>query len=117
MKKRNELVPPAPDVEADFSRGVRGKYARRDPATAKSRITIYLDDDVLEHFKAQARVPGAAPYQTLINATLRAAVTRASGQQSPVLVDPRALLADEHFIAALADVVRRRTQEAGSDIL
>ncbi len=37
---------------------------------SKNRITIYLDADIVEHFKAQAENSNAG-YQTLINQTLR----------------------------------------------
>ena len=37
---------------------------------SKSRITIYLDTDVVEHFKSQAEISKTG-YQTLINQTLR----------------------------------------------
>ncbi len=59
--------------------GVRGGFLARHNVTpeqvrnapVKVRITIMLDHDVLEHFKARAAQPGTAPYQTLINQTLR----------------------------------------------
>jgi len=37
---------------------------------SKSRITIYLDADIVEHFKNEAEVSKTG-YQTLINQTLR----------------------------------------------
>ena len=37
---------------------------------AKNRITIYLDADIVEHFKTQAETSKTG-YQTLINQTLR----------------------------------------------
>lgn len=37
---------------------------------AKNRITIYLDADIVEHFKTQAEISKIG-YQTLINQTLR----------------------------------------------
>ena len=40
---------------------------------AKNRITIYLDADIIEHFKAQAEISKTG-YQTLINQTLRETV-------------------------------------------
>ena len=43
---------------------------------SKSRITIYLDADIVEHFKAQAENSNAG-YQTLINQTLREKITGA----------------------------------------
>lgn len=52
----------------DFSKAKRG------PAVAapkgKSRITIRLDDEVLNWFKAQVDAAGGGNYQTLINAAL-----------------------------------------------
>ena len=58
--------------EYDFTRAEVGKYAQRRPAQKKTRITICLDDDVLEYFKERARQTRAAPYQTQINNELRA---------------------------------------------
>lgn len=52
----------------DFSKGKRGVVL---PQTGKTRITIYLDDSVIERFKAQADATGRG-YQTLINDALRA---------------------------------------------
>lgn len=37
----------------------------------KTRVTIRLDDDVLEWFREQADTAGGANYQTLINTALR----------------------------------------------
>lgn len=53
--------------EYDFSKGKRGAVI---PSSGKTRITIMLDDDVIEHFRAQAEAEGVG-YQTLINALLR----------------------------------------------
>jgi uncharacterized protein (DUF4415 family) len=54
--------------EYDFSRGKRGSVL---PATGKTRITAYLDDAVIERFKALSQKTGKG-YQTLINEALRA---------------------------------------------
>ncbi len=59
-------------AEYDFSKGTRGPILR--PAPGKTRITIRLDDDVLEWFRDQVRAAGGGSYQTLINAALRAHV-------------------------------------------
>ena len=40
------------------------------PVKRKTRITIYLDDEVLEEFRSQSEQSGKG-YQTLINAALR----------------------------------------------
>ena len=52
----------------DFSQGKRGAVS---PQTGKRRITIYLDDAVVERFKEQSEKSGKG-YQTLINEALRA---------------------------------------------
>jgi len=54
--------------EYDFSKGKRGAVI---PATGKTRITIYLDDEVLQRFKSQSEKTGKG-YQTLINEALKA---------------------------------------------
>jgi uncharacterized protein (DUF4415 family) len=56
--------------EYDFSRGKRGAVI---PSPGKTRITIMLDDDVIEAFRSQAEAAGRG-YQTLINETLRASL-------------------------------------------
>jgi uncharacterized protein (DUF4415 family) len=55
--------------EYDFSRGRRG--AVLPPPTGKTRITIRIDDEVLEWFRAQVHAAGGGSYQTLINEALR----------------------------------------------
>ena len=54
--------------EYDFSKGKRGAVIS---SRGKTRITIYLDDDVLGRFKLAAGRSGKG-YQTLINDALRA---------------------------------------------
>jgi uncharacterized protein (DUF4415 family) len=57
------------EVEYDFSQGKRGAI---DPVGAgKTRITIRLDDDVLDWFREQVHQAGGGNYQTLINEALR----------------------------------------------
>ncbi|HEY7318448.1 MAG TPA: BrnA antitoxin family protein [Candidatus Binatia bacterium] len=52
--------------EYNFSKGKRGAVIL---PVGKTRITIYLDDGVLERFKAQSQKTGKG-YQTLINDAL-----------------------------------------------
>ena len=49
------------------------------PPKRKTRITIYLDDEVLDEFRSRAERTGTG-YQTLINAALR---TRLAVQEAP----------------------------------
>ena len=53
--------------EYDFKKGKRGPVV---PQKGKTRITIYIDDDVLEEFREQADSAGYG-YQTMINEVLR----------------------------------------------
>jgi uncharacterized protein (DUF4415 family) len=62
--------------EYDFSKGRRGAVV---PSSGKTRITIMLDDDVLDHFRSRAEAEGVG-YQTMINAALREAVFRTKGK-------------------------------------
>lgn len=69
----------------DFSKAQRGAVL---PSPGKTRITIMLDDDVIEHFRAQAEAQGTG-YQTLINALLRKALagpTKARPEGKPLTV-------------------------------
>jgi uncharacterized protein (DUF4415 family) len=57
----------------DFSHGKRGRIApkEREPR-GKTRITIRLDEDLVDHFLKEADASGGATgYQTLINEALR----------------------------------------------
>ena len=56
----------------DFSRGKRGAVVR--VPKGKSRITIRIDDDVLDWFREQAHLAEGGNYQTFINDALRAFV-------------------------------------------
>ena len=61
--------------EYDFSKAKRGPAVP--VPTGKTRITIRLDDVVVEWFKAQVEATGGGNYQTLINAALREHMRRA----------------------------------------
>jgi hypothetical protein len=56
--------------EYDFTGGKRGAFLK---TPGKSRITIYLDNDILEEFRERGDAAGRG-YQTLINDALRAAL-------------------------------------------
>ena len=46
------------------------------PREAKIKMTIFIDFNVLQHFKKRAETSNAAPYQTQINQELRAIMER-----------------------------------------
>ena len=64
--------------EYEFSKAKRRTVIA---SPGKTRITIMLDDDVIEHFRAQAEAEGVG-YQTLINALLRKAAV-GTGKAKP----------------------------------
>lgn len=55
--------------EYDFSAGKRG--AIFPPTSGKTRITIRIDDNILDWFRDAAGAAGGGSYQTMINAALR----------------------------------------------
>jgi len=81
--------------EYNFSKGKRGAVA---PAPkGKTRITIRIDDDILEWFRSEVDSASGGNYQTLINNALREHITR---QQEPIEVILRRVVREELHSAA-----------------
>lgn len=53
----------------DFGHGKRGAIDPMSPG--KTRITIRIDDDILEWFRTEVNAAGGGNYQSLINRALR----------------------------------------------
>lgn len=64
--------------EYDFSKAKRGAVI---PSPGKTRITIMLDDDLIEFFRSKAEAQGSG-YQTMINSSLREVVSAAKAKGS-----------------------------------
>jgi uncharacterized protein (DUF4415 family) len=62
--------------EYDFSQAKRG--AIEPMPGGKTRITIRLDDDIIDWFRQQAEQAGGGNYQTAINQALREHIERQS---------------------------------------
>ena len=76
--------------EYNFSKGKRGAVV---PATkGKTRITIRIDDDILEWFRSEVDAAGGGSYQTLINDALREHIT---SQQERIEVILRRVVREE----------------------
>jgi hypothetical protein len=58
--------------EYDFARGRRGAVLGAPPG--KTRITIRIDDDVLQWFRAQVHKEGGGSYETAMSEALRRAM-------------------------------------------
>ena len=76
--------------EYNFSKGKRGAVVP--VPKGKTRITIRIDDDILEWFRSQVDTAGGGNYQTLINNALREYITR---QQEPIEVILRRVVREE----------------------
>ena len=63
-------------MSEDFSKAKQGPIVKPDPT--KVRITIRLDANIIEHFKKIVHKEGGGNYQTLINDTLRRAISTPS---------------------------------------
>jgi uncharacterized protein (DUF4415 family) len=55
--------------EYDFSKGKRGAVVQPEPG--KTRITIRLDNEILDWFRAKTDKQGGGNYQTMINQVLK----------------------------------------------
>lgn len=71
----------------DFSKAKRGAVLRTPPG--KTRITIRIDDDVLEWFRKQVHAAGGGNYQTMMNKALRDCMER---QEEPLEATLRRVL-------------------------
>ena len=76
--------------EYDFSKGKRGAVVP--VPKGKTRITIRIDDDILEWFRSQVEEAGGGNYQTLINDALRDYIMN---QQEPIEVILRRVVREE----------------------
>ncbi len=76
--------------EYDFSGARRGPVVP--VAKGKTRITIRLDDAVLEWFRARVETAGGGNYQTLINDTLRQII---GAEREPLETVVRRVVRDE----------------------
>jgi hypothetical protein len=78
--------------EYDFSKGKRGAII---PAKGKTRITMYLDDEVLDEFRERAETAGVG-YQTLINEALKKHIQSPTEEGKPLTSeDVRRILREE----------------------
>ena len=76
--------------EYDFSKAKRGAVVPL--SKGKMRITIRLDDDILDWFRRQVEQAGGGNYQTLINDALRQHLRRA---QEPLEATLRRVIREE----------------------
>jgi uncharacterized protein (DUF4415 family) len=76
--------------EYDFSKGIRGAIVPTPPG--ETRITIRIDDKILDWFREKVSDAGGGNYQTLINDVLREHIQR---EREPVEEMFRRVLREE----------------------
>lgn len=69
-------------ADIDFSNARRGPAIP--PPKGKTRITIYIDDDVLDAFRDRAEAEGRG-YQTAMNEALRRSLTAGASKHEALL--------------------------------
>ena len=79
----------------NFSKGKRGAFVPI--PKGKTRITIRIDDDILDWFRGEVDAAGGGNYQTLINNALRDYIKH---QQEPIEVILRRVVREELQSAA-----------------
>lgn len=67
---------------------------------SKTKISLYIDSDILEYFRKRAGAPNAAPYQTQINHELRRIMENDSPDAASIEND---ILNNEEFLRALME--------------
>jgi uncharacterized protein (DUF4415 family) len=68
--------------EYDFSKAKRGAVI---PTPGKTRITIRIDDTILDWFRAQARDQGGGNYQSMINVALQRFIDSQGGEMEDLM--------------------------------
>jgi uncharacterized protein (DUF4415 family) len=76
--------------EYDFAKAKRGAVVKAPPG--KTRITIRLDNELLEWFRGEAHKAGGASYQSMINDALRGYV---ESSREPLETTLRRVIRDE----------------------
>lgn len=82
--------------EYDFSKGKHGPVVPI--PQGKTRITIRLDDDILQWFRAQVHAAGGGNYQTLVNRALREHIKKSHEPLEEIL---RRILREEFHRSSL----------------
>lgn len=92
-------------------RGPLPAFEGKSPDSARSRVTISLNSEVVNYFKAQAKKPGAIPYQTQINQALMQLIEeRKSSPDKELESIKEKLLNDKAFIKKLSSALKPKHQ-------
>ncbi len=90
-------------------RGILPSLKGQSPEQAQLKITIALDDDLVNYFKAEVQEPDPQFYQIQINQTLRQAIQQKSVQRDADMdTIKQVLLQDSDFIREIANKIGQR---------
>ena len=78
----------------------RSPWAEKLKNSNKVKVSMYLDEVVVEYFRARAESPNAAPYQTQINNELRRIMESDAREVQSIEND---ILNNEEFLRALKE--------------
>jgi uncharacterized protein (DUF4415 family) len=110
QEKYNEMKARGIDEEAIPSVGkhiFRRRTRKINPREAKIKMTMFIDYDILQHFRSRADKPNAAPYQTQINQELRAAMERDLAEEENKLDEvAKKLLSNPKFLEAISEKLK-----------
>ncbi len=82
----------------------RRRTRKINPRETKIKMTMFVDGDILQHFKKRAEAPNAAPYQTQINQELRRAMERDLANEKTHLDEvAEKLLSNPNFLQAISE--------------
>ncbi len=96
----DDILPPGKHI-------FRRRNRQINPAEAKIKMTMFIDFDVLQHFKNRAERPNSAAYQTQINQELRAIMERDLAEQKNALDDVAGRLVNNPmFINAISEKLK-----------
>lgn len=85
----------------------RRRTRRINPRETKIKMTMFVDVDILQHFKKRAEAPNAAPYQTQINQELRRAMERDLENEKTHLDEvAERLLSNPNFLQAISEKLK-----------
>lgn len=76
------------------------------PSESKVKITMWIDGDVLQHFKKRSESSDSAPYQTQINAELRRIMEKDLESEKIKESKTEDISKDKEFIRAVAEQLK-----------
>jgi len=98
-------------TDDDISKPGKHVFRRRsrkiNPTEAKIKTTVFIDGNILQHFRRRADEPNAAEFQTQINQELRAAMERDLAAEENKLDEvAKKLLDNPNFLQAISEKLK-----------